>query len=627
MDNKLRNLLGLLDTGKRVYQLKDGEVTRADYEYCTVLNQVLFGDKGLAETLGHTWDMVHDPRFEAIERLFIVEKPSFFGGDSRAGMQRQQKDGTFDGQFAGIEQYAEILGEGRNMLGMLRSRAIIDAIAELYPDRKLRINERDSHGALDLLAPYTPKIKQQMSDELTGNGTPLLLANATAAPEISSEELSRLRAHADEAISDPDYAIVTSYEVNWNETLDDEKLAALYISRFGAEKFNELGVLTPEEKITVSDWADTYQMYKPHNFKFWPDDEIWKLLFAEYTNYFRRNGTPIPLAVTLFNIFKADLLGLIVDYAEVANVQETVLLEDTAELYDPEVHGEDADRVSMEVENLERALTYRAELRVTAYQILSQLGIASQAEELTDFERDTLLKIVYTSNFIDDKPGAVIKILGFLSGIKVIGQPIAVREFEQLTSASEAARKHAAGLKDGSIQPINRYTEETVAFDWTPEEAMIQRVLANPIAGYVFTRLTGIERRLEAASEAFSPFQKKDDEYVRDEAGNRIPEDPKRAEVLADWISDILNPDNDSLASVFGPGFTDADVKQLDAITPLVKAQAILKPVFEQADFEWTDDVAAEVLTKVEYIDPSPEFQVTTGTEGTDPGAPETWVN
>jgi hypothetical protein len=37
----------------------------------------------------------------------------------------------------------------------------------------------------------------------------------------------------------------------------------------------------------------------------------------------------------------------------------------------------------------------------------------------------------------------------------------------------------------------------------------------------------------------------------------------------------------------------------------LVKAQAILKPVFEQADFGWTDDVAAEILTKVEYIDSS----------------------
>ena len=45
----------------------------------------------------------------------------------------------------------------------------------------------------------------------------------------------------------------------------------------------------------------------------------------------------------------------------------------------------------------------------------------------------------------------------------------------------------------------------------------------------------------------------------------------------------------------FGPEVTNVDVEQLKAIEPLVKAQAILKPVFEQADFEWTDDVAAEI--------------------------------
>jgi hypothetical protein len=49
----------------------------------------------------------------------------------------------------------------------------------------------------------------------------------------------------------------------------------------------------------------------------------------------------------------------------------------------------------------------------------------------------------------------VTKILGYLSGIKVVGKPLGVREFEQLTGASEAARKHSAGLKDGSIQPIS----------------------------------------------------------------------------------------------------------------------------------------------------------------------------
>jgi hypothetical protein len=93
----------------------------------------------------------------------------------------------------------------------------------------------------------------------------------------------------------------------------------------------------------------------------------------------------------------------------------------------------------------------------------------------------------------------------------------------------------------------------------------------------------------------------------RDDNGNRIPENPERAALLEDLLWSALYPD--------------------DAMGLLVKAQAILKPVFEQADFEWTDDVAAEILTKVEYIDPSPEFQVRAGTERTDPSVPETWVN
>jgi len=50
-----------------------------------------------------------------------------------------------------------------------------------------------------------------------------------------------------------------------------------------------------------------------------------------------------------------------------------------------------------------------------------------------------------------------------------------------------------------------------------------------------------------------------------------------------------------------------------------VKAQAILKLVFEQADFGWTDDLAAEILTKVEHLDPLPELQVTAGSKAPTP--------
>jgi hypothetical protein len=93
---------------------------------------------------------------------------------------------------------------------------------------------------------------------------------------------------------------------------------------------------------------------------------------------------------------------------------------------------------------------------------------------------------------------------------------------------------------------------------------------------------------------------------VRDDNVNRIAEIPERAALLENWLWSSLHPDD---AMVFGSEVTDADAKQPDAMWLLVKAQAILKPVFEQADFEWPDDVAGEILTKVEYIDPSPEFQ------------------
>jgi hypothetical protein len=54
-------------------------------------------------------------------------------------------------------------------------------------------------------------------------------------------------------------------------------------------------------------------------------------------------------------------------------------------------------------------------------------------------------------------------------------------------------------LKDRSILPISRYTENTVSFEWSAEEAMPNRVVINPVAGFAFTRLTAIECRRDAA--------------------------------------------------------------------------------------------------------------------------------
>jgi hypothetical protein len=612
--DRLRNVLGLQDDGKRVYQLKEGEVAKADFEYCQVLNQILFSETGLAATLGPTWKMIHDPRFAALEKVFVIKRAGKTGGDASIGIQRQQKDGTFDGSMAGMEQISEILSEGRNMIDFLRARAIIDAASELYPDRVLRFNEKDSRSALKLVEPYTPAVKKIMADKLVAAGKLVPVADAYPNQEVVPvEDLG-------------DGVPVSSFELPRTESNEDYDLTHLYITEFGVEEFHRLGVFTPTERIFIVNKADEYQMYKPENLKYWPDEELWKLIFAEYTNYFFRDGRPNQLAINLHKLFKGDLLGLIHDYAEVANVQETVLLSDTSELYEPAKHGEEMERVSMEVENLERGLTYRAELRTTAYQILKQLGIADRLPELTDFERDRLIQVIFTSNFMDNKAESVTDILGFLAGIQVSGQSVEEREFLQLADAAASSQKTVAGLKDGSIQPISRRTEEVVeTAESTPEDAMIQRVFGNPYAMVAFSRLAGIEKRIEILSEAFSPFQKNEwgNLYEADIAGNPIPVDADRHQLLTEWVATIGGGDidNHNLCTLI-PNVSDEDMSQLNAIEKLVRAQNVLRPVFEDESFAWSDERVTELLLKVEEFDPTPEQVVTELPEGSDPGVP-----
>jgi len=111
---EIRNLLGLRDTEKRVYVINTDEVTESEYEYCQVLSSVLWGEKGLVESLGPTWNMVHDARFENLESKFVVNRPAVFGGDARLGKQYVDGDGLLSHSMVELESYAEILGEGRH---------------------------------------------------------------------------------------------------------------------------------------------------------------------------------------------------------------------------------------------------------------------------------------------------------------------------------------------------------------------------------------------------------------------------------------------------------------------------------------------------------------------------------
>lgn len=120
---EIRNLLGLRD-GKRIYVIDSNHVSQEEYEYCLVLNNVLWGDKGYVETLGPTWNMVQDPRFETIEEQFVVERSPVFGGDARLGKQYVDGNSLMSHSMAELETYSEILGEGRHFAKTLEADGI-----------------------------------------------------------------------------------------------------------------------------------------------------------------------------------------------------------------------------------------------------------------------------------------------------------------------------------------------------------------------------------------------------------------------------------------------------------------------------------------------------------------------
>jgi hypothetical protein len=106
--------------------------------------------------------------------------------------------------------------------------------------------------------------------------------------------------------------------------------------------------------------------------------------------------------------------------------------------------------------------TFRAQLRVTAAKILRLLGIDSMLGNLdirtTDQERDNLLRIIYKSNWPDDRPELVSQLMGY------IGQQGTWKErlAHQLRFASQESKAFIAGLETGETPAITRYTEPVV---------------------------------------------------------------------------------------------------------------------------------------------------------------------
>ncbi len=359
MDKSIRGLLGLLDDSKRIYQFQREEVEREEFECCVIFFNLVFGEKGYIETIGPTWNMVHDPRFSKIEACFIHNRQAVFGGDARQGLQTISETGVLGSSVENLEQYSEIIGEGRHFAEVLQRRGV----------------------------------------------DPITFKDASA-------------------------------------------------------------------------------------------NDVWAFIRSECPNYWDRKDNPNQAAKRMFNLIRADLLGLVWSYAQEALVQEWNNLE-TGELCTTEdMANEEVPKVWMEVEQLEKALTLRATLRSTAARILKMIGLTKLIEDgnfrLTDQEVDKLLAVVYKSEWPDGRLDLVRRVSAFLFATKA--KPYEERLAEQTRLALEDSQRVVTGLRDGTIKPINRETDPPTNTPMTAEEQMMEGVLADPIKHSIFLQYVAAEK-------------------------------------------------------------------------------------------------------------------------------------
>ena len=358
MDNKIYSLFGLINDAKFEYRIKTDqqEVNQEEYEYCQIITDYLFDENiGVCKTLGTTWEMIHDPRFKAVEYCFVYERKALFGGDARYGKQFITEQGIFSSATADLEQYAEILENGRHF--------------------------------------------------------------------------------------------------------------AKVVAREG---------------------------YNPRQFFCQPDATIWMFVKQECSNYFNQYGFPNKLAQAIVACIKRDLLGLVMDYSEIANIQEWVSI-DTGEVIDDIAKTEITEHnpvVWQEVDLLEKALTFRTLLRVTAARILDKLEITKMFDmkewSLTEFERDKVLEIVYNHGYKwpDDKLTILMAVVSYLTGLKE--RDMMQREIAQLRDAVARSTQIQIELKDGSRKPITRYTEPKVDVTMDPQAILVHEIMSNPLKKDLF---------------------------------------------------------------------------------------------------------------------------------------------
>ena len=225
------------------------------------------------------------------------------------------------------------------------------------------------------------------------------------------------------------------------------------------------------------------------------DGFIWTIIRGNWPNWFRQNGTPNKEATRLFDMAKAGLVSLINDYAEMPLSDEWVNAESGDLLEDKEHNDPDVMGVYLEIDQLDKAINARNQLRLLAIRVLKQLGlerqIKSDESRLTDIERDDLLRIIYQSEWPSGKAELMSKLLLYIA--TATRRPYEERLKEQLARASESCKAVIEKIKTGEIKQINRKTEETS--EWTPEEttASLDAIMKDPLRRHLFPIYTQAE--------------------------------------------------------------------------------------------------------------------------------------
>ena len=259
----------------------------------------------------------------------------------------------------------------------------------------------------------------------------------------------------------------------------------------------------------------------PQTFKDRPDTMIWAIVKQECPNYFTMSDKPNKMANTLFQMIKCDLIGLIDDYAQEPLVDQFVEVDSlkiVTNVNDPNLDLERNPVVYLEIDLIEKALTMRAMLRATAYRVLKSLSLdreLQKEEGLTDMEADTMLRILYDSNWPDDKPLIVTKLLSYISTCQL--RPYAERLAEQLAVAKVKAQETAEKLRTGEMNRINQFTEPVVDVE-DQASRELKAIMDNPLKHELFQAWVAAEQRGDmTAFEAIRPMME-DPDYVVTEA-------------------------------------------------------------------------------------------------------------